>query len=912
MKFKRNLLAIAMATVIASSALADGINLGFTDSGLTGWTLSPSTGAQSPTQWNSQGKGANIVSAMTNYTPGGGNTWSINPYSGNYMAALQPTGSTMYNTMASNFGLSVSDKASIQSFLVAKAAGGQTTPTNASYMYYSGLNLTAGTKFTLAWNFVATDYTPWNDTSLTSLVATTGGATPKINGYVQNYSVLGAINTGAGNWSVGSYGSSGWQVASYEVLADGTYTLGIGDFNLGDTALSPILLVSGQQGTTLKNGQAFGAITSNDPTIQAAVEAVVTPTPTPDPTPPAPTGPVAVNNAEGTTTTNPVGTTTLEVTNAGTYTNNGTNSDVTNTGTFTNNATTGAVTNTSGTFTNASTGTTGNVTNAGTFTNAGTTGTVNNAGTFNNSGTTTTVTNTGTFTNSGTTGAFTNNSTGLFTNTGTTGAITNSGGLTVSSGTTGDITNSGAAVVNGGVTGNISNTGVLAIGGGTTGSVTNSSTFAMSGGAAGDVVNTGTFTYTGGTVVGVNNSGTYNLTGAGSTVTVGNYTQAPTGTTVLNIAPGSIQKIEVTGTANLGGAVAFNSAAGPYQYGKYTFLTAGTLNGNYSLVGFSPDNISPLGFGIVQGANDVAVEITPSSAYTMNGITQTAGSLSSMNTLKMSNLGGGLNYDCSMFGENGMCISAGSRFTTDGAGKIQSGSLTVGKKINNHWRVGAFADKSFGDLVVGGVKDSANPLVGAFANWNEDGDGEGLSISVAAATASSNLNVNRDGSLYSESAQGKTSTNGNAYQVKASYTQPLTNRTNISPYVGVRQTNFTTNGYTETGATYPVSYNGISQAKTDLLAGVNVSHDFDDKWSGFVSAGVIKNLVYKQGTLSGTSNIIGLQTFSTPLTGAGSTTPVIGAGVSYDVTPSQVLGLSVGYQQQSGIKSGALTYTVGF
>jgi len=154
MKFKRNLLAIALASVIASSALADGINLGFTDSGLTGWTLSPSTGAQSPTQWNSQGTGANIVSAMTNYTPGGGNTWTINPYSGNYMAALQPTGSTMYNTMASNFGLSVSDKASIQSFLVAKAAGGQTTPTNASYMYYSGLNLTAGTKFTLAWNFV--------------------------------------------------------------------------------------------------------------------------------------------------------------------------------------------------------------------------------------------------------------------------------------------------------------------------------------------------------------------------------------------------------------------------------------------------------------------------------------------------------------------------------------------------------------------------------------------------------------------------------------------------------------------------------------------------------------------------------------------------------------------------------------
>jgi hypothetical protein len=79
-----------------------------------------------------------------------------------------------------------------------------------------------------------------------------------------------------------------------------------------------------------------------------------------------------------------------------------------------------------------------------------------------------------------------------------------------------------------------------------------------------------------------------------------------------------------------------------------------------------------------------------------------------------------------------------------------------------------------------------------------------------------------------------------------------------------------------------------------------------------VSAGVITNLVNKQGTLSGTSNIIGLQNVSTNLTNPGGTTPVIGAGVSYDITPTQVLGLSLGYQQQAGIKSGAITYTIGF
>lgn len=647
------------------------------------------------------------------------------------------------------------------------------------------------------------------------------------------------------------------------------------------------------------------------------------------------------NNAGGTTgavTNNSTGNfdnagTTTTVANDGTFYNTGTTTTVTNTGTFHSSGTTGDVTN-SGGFGNYAGGTVGAVTNTGTFGNSGTagavtnttgtfnnyatgvTGTVTNNDTFVNAGTTTTVNNSGTFTNSGTTGAVTNNSTGMFTNTGTTGAITNSGGLTVNNGTTGDITNSGAAAVNNGVTGNISNTGVLAIGGGTVGTVDNTSIFAMSGGTTGNVTNSGTFNYTGGTVSGVTNSGIYNLTGAGANVTVGNYTQTPTGSTVLYWTSAGVQQLAVTGTATLAGDLQLNQQAGTEfrpSYGKHGILTAGTVTGKYDTLTLSPDNVSPLGYKLVYSDTDVKLEVTPSSAYTMNSITQNAGSLSNMNTLKMANLGGGLNYDCAMVGENGLCVSTGARFTTDSAGKIQSGSITIGKKIDKHWRVGVFADKNFGNLTVGNITDkSSNPLIGGFANWNADGDGEGWTVSVAAATASGNLTVNRSGSDYSEAASGNTTTNGYAYQVKTSYTQPITNRTNVSPYIGIRQTKFNTNGYTETGAVYPITYNGISQSKTDVLAGVNVSHDFDDKWSGFVTAGVISNLSNKQGTLSGTSNIIGLQNFSTNLSNPGGTTPVLGAGVSYDVTPNQVIGLSLGWQQQSGIKSGTLTYTVGF
>ena len=1142
MKLKK--LAAVMAVLWSTGAIAQ-VDLGFTSNGLTGWTLSPSTGAQNPTQWNSQGKGANIVSAMTNYTPGGGNTWTITPYSGNYMASLQPTGSTMYATMASSFGLSTADKTAIQSFLNAHSGGGQTTPTNASYMYYPNLNLTAGTKFTVAWNFVATDYTPWNDTSLTSLVPTSGGATPKINGYTQDYSVLGAINPNAGNWSVGSYGSSGWQVATYEILTDGTYTLGFGDFNLGDTALSPILLVSGTQGNTLKNGQAFGPIVSNDPVIQQAVSTPVTP--------PAPTGPVAINNTNGTTASNPAGTTTLDVTNAGTYVNNGTNGAVTNTGTFTNNGTTSSVTNTSGTFNNNATGTTGDVTNAGTFNNAGTTGTVTNTGTFNNAGVTGTFTNYNIVTNNGTMpsvlsdGQFTNASTGIitgnvqaantftnngsingtvnnsgvFTNNGTTGnlvynnnqvinnnimgdvttnwgsvtnntgatlgAVTN-GGAVYNSGTIGNVANDGNLINNAnGVVGNVTNSGLFynnngatagtvtnsgtlvnyaggtvgdvvnnsafqnfgtagnvtnntafdnqttgsisnltnnapatsatnegtvtgtvtnngaffnsgitgdwtnsntlvntgAMGNGvngsnstftnsgttgtvnnqgtfnnsgTTGDITNSSLFNnagtvgtvantgtfnqtggsstlinnastgtvnlsggtadinnngvvnQSGGAAGNVVNTGSYTITGGTVNGISNSGMFDITSAGTPVALSSYTQTSTGSTILN----GNQKIVVSGSAALGGNVTVLGA--PTKYGQYTYLTASSVTGKYDTLTLNPD-LAPLGYGLVYTGNGVSLKVTPSATYTSNAINSTAGNLANTSNLQAGSLGGTLNYDCNLFGDSGMCISTGVRTTSDSAGSIKGGNFIIGYRASPNWRVGVFVDQGFGSTTVGNVKLTAVPTLGGYVAWNEDARGYGWGIQGSAAMSAGNVDINRVGTAYSESATGKTTTSGQAFQLKTTYAMPITTRDTVTPYAGIRYTTITNDGFTESGAVYPITYGSVTQSTTDALAGISLSHNFG-RFTGSVSTGVIQNLSYSAGTLTGTSGIIGLNSINTKLPGSGYTSLSLGTGISYDLAKNQYVGLSVGWQQKSllntSILSGALTYTVGF
>jgi hypothetical protein len=161
--------------------------------------------------------------------------------------------------------------------------GGNPTPTTGSYMKRE-VTLQAGQTYTMAWQYLSTDYTPFNDGSIMTLVHSTDtNITPTLNNKQQRYSLLGFTNPGTGNYATGSYGATGWQVATFTVPVSGTYILGFTSFNLGDTALSPILLVDEVQGTTTLNGQTFTPVNPN-PGSDAP----------PPPTPPATPVPTAI------------------------------------------------------------------------------------------------------------------------------------------------------------------------------------------------------------------------------------------------------------------------------------------------------------------------------------------------------------------------------------------------------------------------------------------------------------------------------------------------------------------------------------------------------------------------------------------------------------------------------------------
>ena len=318
-----------MLLLLCSNAF--GQSNGFESGNLTGWT--------------SSGSDVGVSTGLNNANFGGG-TWTVKPY-GTYMGQLYPSGSVTFNSATTSLGLSSTDNTAIKSYLTQQAnsgGGGNPTPTNASWIKRT-VTLEAGTTYKYAWNYLSTDYAPYNDGSMITLVhSTIGTITPTINNLQKKYGLLGFTNPGTGEYATGSYGSTGWQQAIFTVPVTGDYVLGFATFNLGDTYLSPMLFIDELQGTTEKNGQSFGPISPNPGSSAPAAGGGNT-----DPTV------TGTSTSDSTSTSNNVGSTTTTTNTYGTYTVTGTSTPTTTNTTTTPVTTTtwsdGTTTTTNGTST---------------------------------------------------------------------------------------------------------------------------------------------------------------------------------------------------------------------------------------------------------------------------------------------------------------------------------------------------------------------------------------------------------------------------------------------------------------------------------------------------------------------------------------------------------------------------------
>jgi hypothetical protein len=289
-------------------------------------------------------------------------------------------------------------------------------------------------------------------------------------------------------------------------------------------------------------------------------------------------------------------------------------------------------------------------------------------------------------------------------------------------------------------------------------------------------------------------------------------------------------------------------------------------------------------------------------------------------TMASSNFANMNTYDCNLFDKNNMCISAGGRITTiDNPSSHHSAAVVVlGYKVSPNIRIGGFLDQSVNHNMPTGVDMSnKNPMMGAFAVWNQQADGLGLQMKLANAYQDKDVTTTRDVTGTSEAGTGKTNLNTQSYVGELSFAFNYQDSTIVRPYFAVRYTNIKQDGYTEdttASVTEPLTYAKLSDRSTTALMGVKLNHALTPKTNLTASLGVEQDINHKTDQLTA-SGVAGLtsENFNNNIK---RTRPVVSAGAYYAVAKNQRLSGEVYYQQlpfqSTGSATAYVNYMIGF
>ena len=289
-------------------------------------------------------------------------------------------------------------------------------------------------------------------------------------------------------------------------------------------------------------------------------------------------------------------------------------------------------------------------------------------------------------------------------------------------------------------------------------------------------------------------------------------------------------------------------------------------------------------------------------------------------TIASSNFANMNTYDCNLFDQNNMCISAGGRYTSvDNPSAHNSAAVVVlGYKVNSNIRIGGFLDQSVNHNTPTGVHlSNSNPMMGAFAVWNQNTNGLGYQVKLANAYQDKDVTTTRDVIGTSEAGTGKTNLNTQSYVGELSYAFNYQDSTLVRPYFAVRYTNIKQDGYTEettSSVTAPLTYAKLSDRSTTALMGVKVNHALTPKTNLTASLGVEQDLDHKVDQLSA-SGVSGLtsENFTSNIK---RTRPVASVGAYYAVAKNQRVSGELYYQQlpfqSTGSATAYVNYMIGF
>ena len=391
----------------------------------------------------------------------------------------------------------------------------------------------------------------------------------------------------------------------------------------------------------------------------------------------------------------------------------------------------------------------------------------------------------------------------------------------------------------------------------------------------------------------------------------------------MNYSPTSSQKLLVAGTATLAGTLSLNASSGTYRSGRYSLLNAGSVSGTFGSLSSNFSAYTSLNYSLGYDSSNVYLIFAPATADTQQSLVNTASVLQNTYALQNSVLANSFSYDCTEFGENGICISVGGRNTAVSAANglnNTSALLIAAYRPHQNYRIGAYADQNLSVSNPGGTVNLGNntPLIGIFGAWNERLDGTGTEVKVSAAYGQKNTTITRSVVGTSEPGTGSSQLNSQGAQVTAKYGFALTPAVIVSPYAGIRYTQNNMNGYTEgasSSVTAPLTYNALNTNATTALAGVGASYKVTPVVTTFASAGVETDTNTANGSYYGSNPSIPGLTAVNFNANPVKTRPTATLGAYYDIAKNQRLGVTGIYRQESyqavSTTSVLATYTVG-
>ena len=453
--------------------------------------------------------------------------------------------------------------------------------------------------------------------------------------------------------------------------------------------------------------------------------------------------------------------------------------------------------------------------------------------------------------------------------------------------------------------------------------------FAPPTGSVGLITNLGTITGGG---YHIKNSGTIttlnNRQGAGNSSGALTYTGAlPTNYNIIVNSTSIYGKLAVTsGTGSMAFGVyststltsnLYTSVLSGVDSSKISNLTGSTVTGTLGLFNWTLQDLNE------DNTWDLLVALNgPAIADTMNSLTDQSNKLRQVFNSQTNIANNSLNYDCSLFSANNMCVAIGGRYSKyDYDGQRNAADILVlGYKVNPNFRVSAHIDQKLNRSNLTGISiDNKTPMFGLLAVYNENPNGLGLQVKVANSYQDQDITATRTVFSTSEAGFGKTNLRTQNYLAELSYNIKTDDNLISSPYVGVRNSKIKQGGYTEsttTTVTDPLTYNALKDESNTLLVGIREKYKVDKNISVFGSVGVEKDLHHNVDNYSASdvnnSGITAIN-FNNDVKKTRGTGTV---GSNYNFTPTSMISASFNYTQlpyqTTDAKNVYINYSVGF